>query len=204
MLSVNLYSIYMKLISATPMPCYVYAPHDRWIRFMMICYVLKYEVLDSENQDLSNWENTVGGCFEDETNCESEELDLYMSPSSYYHSIHSHLISSIPCPRMEYPPNPTSSFECLLRGYVCHLLRSVCNSFDSNFFVMCLPWVTKTTFESLRSSLGKQDHSVRWNPSSMNLCKLNYSFLFVVWCTFVCFATLPLHFRGRKFFLRGE
>lgn len=57
----------MNLIRATPMPCYVYASHIRRIRFMMICYDLRYEVLDSENQDQSAYDNTLEGCFEDET-----------------------------------------------------------------------------------------------------------------------------------------
>ena len=73
------------------------------------------------------------GYFEDETICESKELDLYMSPSSCYLPIHSHLISSIPCPRMEYSPNPTSSFGYLLKGYDCHRLLSICDSFYLDF-----------------------------------------------------------------------
>ena len=79
MLSVNLSSTYMNLNPATPMPCYVYASHIRLIRFMMICYELRYEVLDSENQDQSAYDNTFGRLFEDETNGKSGELNLYIS-----------------------------------------------------------------------------------------------------------------------------
>ena len=70
------------------------------------------------------------------------------------------MINSIPCLRMEYPPNPAPSFEYLVRGYDCHLLRSVRDSFVVNFVSCAFSGETETIFESLRSSIEKQDRSI--------------------------------------------
>ena len=69
MLSIDLFSAYMDLIYYYEELHLCFAMDAfliRWIRFMLICYELKYEVLDSEDQDLSGYENTSKGCIEDE------------------------------------------------------------------------------------------------------------------------------------------
>lgn len=147
---------------ATPMFFYEYASHFRCIRFMIIGFELKYEVLDSENQDLSVFENTFEKSYWRRNYWKIWRVKL-IAPSwvlSFDTFSSDHFIS---LSLDEYPPNPTSSLEYLLRGYDYHLLRSVCDSFDLDSVWCALSRETETIFESIRSSLGKQDHFVCWN-----------------------------------------
>ena len=89
------------------------------------------------------------GCDDDETVCQSEELNLHMS-----------LLRKYPCALAKYPLDPIFSFVYLLRGCDYHRLRSICDSFDLDSVRCAFNGETKPTFASLRSSLEKQSHYV--------------------------------------------
>ena len=106
-----------------------------------------------------------------------------MSPLSCNLPIHSHLISSIPCPRMEYPPNPTSSFGYLLYGYDCHRLLSKWDSFDLDsvtfemrffwfgFYVICLLWGNQNHLWIVTIMYWETRFFYCWNSLSLIFCE---------------------------------
>ena len=129
-----------------------------------------------------------------------------MSPSSCNLPTHSHLISSIPCPQMEYSPilhHPLDIFkgDMIVIGYFWYEILLIWNLCDvPSMGKPKPPWIVKIKLWETRS-LWLKSFKSEFVRIRLPL------FLFVVWCTLyvsVSFSFLLFSISRTKFLFRGE